>query len=65
LRITRSATKTVAGMLVGIAIDRGLLPGVQARLLDYVTARPTMHLDPLSPRAASASPTRTQSRPAC
>src|SRR5580698_8043830 len=35
LRNTRSATKTVTGMLVGIAIDRGLLPGVDAKVLDY------------------------------
>jgi CubicO group peptidase (beta-lactamase class C family) len=35
LRNTRSATKTVTGMLVGIAIDRGLLSGVEAKVLDY------------------------------
>src|SRR5438105_13965848 len=35
LRNTRSATKTVTGMLVGIAIDNGLLPGVNARVLDF------------------------------
>jgi len=35
LRNTRSATKTVTGMLVGIAIDRGLLAGVDANVLDF------------------------------
>ena len=41
LRNTRSCTKTVAGMLLGIAIDRGLVPGVAAplgALLDDVPA---------------------------
>jgi CubicO group peptidase (beta-lactamase class C family) len=35
LRNTRSATKTVTGMLVGIAIERGLLSGVNARVVDF------------------------------
>jgi CubicO group peptidase (beta-lactamase class C family) len=32
---TRSATKTVTGMLIGIAIDHGLLPGVNAKVLPF------------------------------
>jgi CubicO group peptidase (beta-lactamase class C family) len=35
LRNTRSATKSVTGMLIGIAIDRGLLSGTQAHVLDF------------------------------
>ena len=35
LRNTRSATKTVTGMLVGLAIDRHLLAGVDAKVLDF------------------------------
>jgi CubicO group peptidase (beta-lactamase class C family) len=35
LRNTRSATKSVTGMLIGIAIDRGLLAGVQTKVLSY------------------------------
>jgi CubicO group peptidase (beta-lactamase class C family) len=36
LRNTRSATKTVTGMLIGAAIDRHLIPGVESRVLDYL-----------------------------
>ena len=35
LRNTRSATKTVTGTLVGLAIDRHLLLGVDAHVMDY------------------------------
>ena len=31
LRNTRSCTKTIVGSLLGIAIERGLVPGVEAR----------------------------------
>jgi CubicO group peptidase (beta-lactamase class C family) len=44
---TRSATKTVTGMLVGIALDRGLLPGVDAPVLRYLRPRrPVENPDP-------------------
>jgi CubicO group peptidase (beta-lactamase class C family) len=36
LRNTRSATKTITGMLIGAAIDRGLIPSVNAHVLDYL-----------------------------
>lgn len=35
LRNTRSATKTITGALVGLAIERHLLPGVNAPVIDY------------------------------
>lgn len=35
-RNTRSCTKTVAGMLLGIAVERGLVPGVEAPLADLL-----------------------------
>jgi CubicO group peptidase (beta-lactamase class C family) len=35
LRNTRSATKSVTGMLIGIAIDRRLLSGTHAQILDF------------------------------
>jgi CubicO group peptidase (beta-lactamase class C family) len=37
LRNTRSATKTVTGMLIGIAIDKGLLKGVDAPVMKFFT----------------------------
>jgi CubicO group peptidase (beta-lactamase class C family) len=44
---TRSATKTITGMLVGIAIDRGLLPGVEAPVVRYLSVpRPIQNPDP-------------------
>jgi CubicO group peptidase (beta-lactamase class C family) len=47
LHNTRSATKTLTGMLVGIAIDRGLLPGVEAAVLPYFPDRqPLENPDP-------------------
>lgn len=47
LRNTRSATKTVTGILVGIAIDHHLLPGVEARVLDYFPDKqPLQNPDP-------------------
>lgn len=35
LNDTRSATKSVTALLVGAAVERGLLPGVSARVYDY------------------------------
>lgn len=32
---TRGVTKTITGMLIGVAIDRGLLPDVHARVVDF------------------------------
>ncbi len=47
LRNTRSATKTVTGMLIGAAIDRGLIPGVNAHVLDYLKDKlPVANPDP-------------------
>jgi CubicO group peptidase (beta-lactamase class C family) len=46
LRNTRSATKTIASLLVGIAIDRKKLPGVEARVLDYLPGRTFQNPDP-------------------
>ena len=47
LRDTRSATKTITGMLIGIAIDRGMLSGVDARIVDFFPGmRPFENPDP-------------------
>ena len=40
LRNTRSVTKTITGTLVGIAIDRGELPGVGARVAGFLDVPP-------------------------
>jgi CubicO group peptidase (beta-lactamase class C family) len=51
LRNTRSATKTVTGMLIGIAIDQGLLPGVSAPVLPFFPDRqPLQNPDPRKER---------------
>lgn len=51
LRNTRSATKSVTGMLVGIAIDRGLLEGVQAPIMDFFPDKlPVQNPDPRKSR---------------
>lgn len=39
LNDTRSATKSVTALLVGAAIDRGLIPAAQARVYDYFADR--------------------------
>jgi CubicO group peptidase (beta-lactamase class C family) len=47
LRDTRSATKTVTGTLVGIAIDAGLLPGTGAKALSFFPGmQPVQNPDP-------------------
>jgi len=47
LHNTRSCTKTITGALVGIAIDRGLIPGVQTAILPYFADRePLQNADP-------------------
>ena len=46
LRDTRSATKTITSLLVGIAIDQKRIPGVEARILDYLPGRTFQNPDP-------------------
>jgi CubicO group peptidase (beta-lactamase class C family) len=47
LRDTRSATKTITGTLVGIAIDAGLLPGTDAKVLSFFPEKqPVQNSDP-------------------
>ena len=51
LHNTRSATKTVTGMLIGIAIDQGLLAGVNVPILTFFPDKqPTQHPDPRKTR---------------
>jgi CubicO group peptidase (beta-lactamase class C family) len=45
-RDTRSATKTITGMLIGIAIDQHLLAGADTSVLSVVNKRPSKNLDP-------------------
>jgi CubicO group peptidase (beta-lactamase class C family) len=47
LRNTRSATKTATGMLVGAAIDRGLIRDVRDEIADYLGKRSSS--DPMLP----------------
>jgi CubicO group peptidase (beta-lactamase class C family) len=47
LRDTRSCTKTVLGMLVGIAVEYGVIDGVETRVLPLLKDRsPRVHVDP-------------------
>jgi len=52
LRDTRSATKSITGALVGIAIDKGQLAGVQAKILTLLADRARKLQNP-DPRKAS------------
>jgi len=46
LRDTRSVTKSVTGMLVGVAIDKGFLPGASAAVLPFFADKqPLQNLD--------------------
>jgi len=46
-RNTRSATKTITGMLVGIAVDKKLLSGVDARIMPFFKDKqPVQNPDP-------------------
>ena len=47
LNDVRSASKSVTALLVGAAIDRGLIPGTQVRVYDYFPDKqPVQHPDP-------------------
>jgi CubicO group peptidase (beta-lactamase class C family) len=51
LRNTRSATKSITGMLIGIAIDRKLLSGADARVMDFFPDKlPVQNPDPRKAR---------------
>jgi CubicO group peptidase (beta-lactamase class C family) len=49
-RNTRSATKTVAGMLAGLAIADGHLPDASARIFDVLPAHRRTHMENPDPR---------------
>jgi CubicO group peptidase (beta-lactamase class C family) len=46
LRNTRSCTKTVAGLLLGIGIEQGLVESVTTPVLELLGATPVSHPDP-------------------
>jgi CubicO group peptidase (beta-lactamase class C family) len=50
LRNTRSATKSIMGMLLGIAIDAGQIPGAHAPALQFLDRRPARNPDPRKDR---------------
>jgi CubicO group peptidase (beta-lactamase class C family) len=51
LRNTRSATKTITGMLIGIAITKGFLPNVGVPIMEFFRdKRPVEHSDPRKDR---------------
>lgn len=53
LRNTRSATKTITGMLVGIAIEKGLIAGVGAPVLPFFADhQPFKNPDPMKSKIA-------------
>ncbi|MGN6111644.1 MAG: serine hydrolase domain-containing protein [Luteimonas sp.] len=49
-RNTRSATKTVAGMLAGLAIEDGALPSASARVFDVLPAQYRQRMEHPDPR---------------
>jgi CubicO group peptidase (beta-lactamase class C family) len=54
LRNTRSCTKTVAGLLLGVAIERGFIANVAAPVVDLVgPVRPLTHRTRASTRSRS------------
>jgi CubicO group peptidase (beta-lactamase class C family) len=52
LRNTRSATKTITGMLIGIAIQQGAMPGVDEWALKFLKQQPALNRDPRKERTS-------------